>query len=74
MVAQNPPVEDINPKQNPNLAEAQHLIIQAYQKILAAQRGNGTDMQGHAAKAKDLLDEANRELKLAAEARDEKKR
>jgi len=28
-------------------------------------------MRGHAAKAKDLLDQANRELKMAAEAANE---
>lgn len=30
--------------------------------------GAGLDLGGHAAKAKDLLDDANEELKLAAEA------
>ena len=45
---------------------AQHPPDQAYQKIVAAQEANECDMQGHAAKAKDLLDQANRELKAAA--------
>jgi hypothetical protein len=35
---------------------------------VAAQEANEFDMQGHAQKAKNLLDEANKELKLAAEA------
>jgi hypothetical protein len=48
------------------LAAAQRLADQAYQKITAAQEANEWDMQGHAAKAKDLLDQANRELKAAA--------
>ena len=33
-----------------------------------AQQANEWDMDGHAAKAKELLDQVNRELKLAAEA------
>lgn len=66
-VAQKP-VEDVSGKRHPNLAAAQRLSQQAYEKITAAQEANEWDMQGHAAKAKDLLDQANRELKLAAEA------
>ena len=62
-----PPVENVG-KRHPNLAAAQRLCNQAYEKISAAQQANEWDMQGHAAKAKDLLDEANRELKAAAEA------
>jgi hypothetical protein len=34
----------------------------------AAQTANEFDMAGHAAKAKELLDQANNELKQAAEA------
>jgi len=66
-VAQKP-VEDVSGKKHPNLAAAQRLSQQAWEKITAAQQANEWDMQGHAAKAKDLLDEANKELKLAAEA------
>jgi len=66
-VAQKP-VDDISGKKHPNLAAAQRLSQQAWEKISAAQQANEWDMQGHAAKAKDLLDQANRELKLAAEA------
>jgi hypothetical protein len=62
-----PPVDNIG-KRHPNLAAAQRLVTQAAGKITAAQQANEFDMQGHAAKAKDLLDEANRELKAAAEA------
>jgi len=62
------PVEDISGKKHPNLAAAQRLSQQAYEKIITAQHANEWDMQGHAAKAKELLDEVNRELKLAAEA------
>jgi hypothetical protein len=65
-VAQKP-VEDVSGKKHPNLAAAQRLSEQAYNKITAAQEANEWDMQGHAAKAKDLLDQVNKELKLAAE-------
>jgi hypothetical protein len=66
-VAQKP-VEDVSGKKHPNLAAAQRLSEQAFNKITAAQEANEWDMQGHAAKAKDLLDQVNKELKLAAEA------
>ncbi len=63
-----PPVDNINPNRHPNLAAAQRLSTQAYERISAAQTANEWDMAGHAAKAKDLLDQVNRELKAAAEA------
>jgi hypothetical protein len=67
-VAQHPPAENVNPHRHPNIAAAQRLTNQAYQRIVAAQQANEWDMDGHAAKAKDLLDQASRELKQAAEA------
>jgi hypothetical protein len=67
-IAQNPPERNINPGRHPNLAAAQRLTDQAYNKIIAAQQANEWDMDGHAARAKDLLDQANREIKAAAEA------
>lgn len=67
-IAQNGPARNVNPGRHPNLAAAQRLTDQAYQKIIAAQQANEWDMQGHAAKAKDLLDQANNELKQAAQA------
>ena len=66
MLAQRP-VKNVSGKRHPNLAAAQRLVDQAFAKISAAQTANEFDMNGHAAKAKDLLDQANRELKLAAE-------
>lgn len=66
-VAQHP-AQNVNPGRHPNLAAAQRLTEQAYNKIAAAQQANEWDMDGHAARAKDLLDQANRELKAAAEA------
>jgi hypothetical protein len=65
-LAQNP-AEDISPERHPNLAAAQKLIREAYNKIGAAQQANDWDMHGHAKKAKDLLDQAAKELKAAAE-------
>jgi hypothetical protein len=66
--AQRPPAEDINAKHHPNLAAAQRLCRQAYEKIAAGQQANEWDMEGHAAKAKELLDQASNELKASAEA------
>jgi hypothetical protein len=70
-VAQRPK-EDVSPRRHPNLAAAQRLSEQAWQKIVAAQQANEFDMQGHAQKAKELLDQVNRELKMAAEAANHK--
>lgn len=60
------PARNVSGARHPNLAAAQRLSHQAYEKIIAAQQANEWDMQGHAQKAKDLLDQANNELKLAA--------
>jgi hypothetical protein len=61
------PVQNINPHHHPNLAAAQRLSEQAYQKIIAAQEANEWDMEGHAQKAKELLDQVNQQLRLAAD-------
>ena len=61
------PARNINPARHPNLAAAQRFSQQAFERISAAQQANEWDMQGHAAKAKELLDQVSRELKLAAE-------
>ena len=66
------PKRNISGARHPNLAAAQRLSQQAWEKISAAQEANEWDMQGHAKKAKELLDEVNRELKLAAEAANRK--
>lgn len=63
-----PPVQNVSAKRHPNIAAAQRLTDQAYQRIVDAQKANEWDMDGHAAKAKDLLDQANRELRAAATA------
>jgi len=61
------PALNVSPKLHPNIAAAQRLSRQAYNKIVAAQKANEYDMGGHAQKAKELLDQVNEELKLAAE-------
>lgn len=61
------PVENVSKGRHPNIAAAQRLSQQAFEKISAAQQANEWDMQGHAAKAKELLEQVNKELKMAAE-------
>lgn len=61
------PANDINPTRWPNLAEAQHHISQAFDKIDEAQKDNKFKLGDHAEKAKDLLAQASRELKAAAD-------
>jgi hypothetical protein len=60
------PQQNVSGKRHPNLAAAQRLCDQAFEKIQAAQSANEFDMSGHAAKAKDLLEQASKELKQAA--------
>lgn len=72
-VAQKP-AENVSGQKHPNLAAAQRLSEQAFNKITEAQKANEWDMEGHAAKAKDLLDQVNKELKLAAEAANKNKK
>jgi len=62
------PAQNVSAKKHPNIAAAQKLLAQASEKITAAQKANEYDMEGHAAKAKDLIDQAAAELKQAAEA------
>lgn len=65
-LAQTPP-DSVKAARHENLAAAQQLVEQAYQKIVAAQKANHSDLGGHAQKAKELLDQANRELGMAAD-------
>lgn len=64
------PVRDINKSVHPVLAAAQQHVVEANKNVEAAQKDNGYDMKGHAEKARDLLVQANQELKAAAEAAD----
>ena len=61
-------MDNVNAKKHPNLAAAQRLSTQAWEKIIAAQKANEWDMNGHAQKEKELLDQVNTELKAAAQA------
>ncbi len=58
---------DVGPRHG-NLRAAQKFIERAINKITAAQVANEYDMEGHAARAKELLDQAYDEIKLAAQA------
>jgi hypothetical protein len=60
------PETNIDPARHSNLAAAQHHIAEAIEKIDAAQSANKDELGGHAEKAKQLLAEASRELKEAA--------
>jgi len=64
--AQERPIQDVNPDRHPNLAEAQRLCLQAWDKLVEAQHANDWDMHNHAQHAKDLLDQASREIGEAA--------
>ncbi len=60
------PARNVSGRRHPNLAEAQRASAHAFEKIVQAQKANEWDMEGHAQKAKELLEQANSELKLAA--------
>jgi len=62
------PAKNVSIAKHPNLAAAQKLAAQAFDKLEQAQKANEYDMEGHAQKAKELLQTANDEIKLAAEA------
>ena len=72
-IAQGPPVENVG-RRHPNIMAAQRLVDQAYNRIVDAQHANEWDMDGHAQRAKELLDQANRELKAAAQAANHNRR
>jgi hypothetical protein len=67
------PKRNVSAARHPNIAAAQKFSQQAYDKIVEAQQANEWDMQGHAQKAKNLLDQVNNELKQAAEAANKNK-
>ena len=59
------PVNNIS-RRHGKLRAAQGDIIQAYQKIDAAQKDNQDQLGGHAQRAKELLIQADNELRAAA--------
>jgi len=71
-VAQKPK-QNISESRHPNLAAAQRLSEQAWRRVLDAHKANEWDLGGHAQKAKELLDQVNNELKMAAEASNRRK-
>ena len=62
------PEQNIDPDRHGNLAAAQRLVVEAFDRITEAQQDNRYNLGGHAARAKDLLRQANDELRLAADA------
>ncbi len=65
--AQSVPTDHVRGGRHENIAAAQQLIKQAYAKIEAAQRANKDQLGDHAQKAEQLLDQASRELGMAAD-------
>lgn len=68
-VAQAPSVT-VDPSRHGNLAAAQDSVVQAWGHIGDAQRANDSHLAGHAARAKELLSQANMEIQLAADQAD----
>jgi len=60
--------QQVSAERHPNLAAAQDFIQQAIVKLTDAQKANKYDMKGHAARAKELLEQAYHEIWLAAQA------
>jgi hypothetical protein len=61
------PARNVRPVNHPNIAAAQRLSSEAFDRLETAQKANEFDLGGHAQKAKDALKLANDEMKLAAE-------
>ena len=53
---------------HPNLVAAREFVRDAIAKVTAAQQANDYDMQGHAARAKRLMQQAVEEINLAEQA------
>jgi hypothetical protein len=72
-LAQSVPVPYVNIDRyrHGNLAAAQDDIVQAFNRIIDAQHANDGQLGGHAQRAKELLSEANDELRLAADVANE---
>ncbi len=67
--AQAPSVT-VDASRHGNLARAQQSIREAWNSVDLAQRDNDNHLGGHAAKAKELLDQANQEIESAANSAD----
>jgi hypothetical protein len=64
------PYVTVDPQQHGNLAAAQNNIVEAWGSITEAQRANDAHLGGHAARAKELLAQANQEIQLCADQAD----
>lgn len=62
-----PPQLDVDPARHGNLAAAQQLVLNAYNRVSDAQVANDYQLGGHAARAKQLLSEASAEIAMSAE-------
>jgi hypothetical protein len=62
------PEVNTSAKKHPHINAAQQSLVAAAKQITDAQAANEWDMDGHAKKAKELIDQADAELKQAAEA------
>jgi hypothetical protein len=60
------PEINVSEKLHPNIHAAQDLTAQAWDYMSKAQVANDWDMDGHAGKAKSLLEQAADEMKSAA--------
>ena len=61
------PTLNVSPYRHGNIARAQEYSRNAFDAMTQAQQANEFDMGGHAEHAKQLLAQANDEMKLAAE-------
>jgi hypothetical protein len=61
------PRTNVSPYRHGNIARAQEYSRYAFDAMTQAQQSNEFDMGGHAERAKQLLAQANDEMKLAAE-------
>ena len=61
------PTLNVSPYRHGNIARAQEFSRNAFDAMTQAQQANEFDMGGHAERAKQLLAQANDEMKLAAE-------
>jgi hypothetical protein len=68
VLAAQQPMVDIDTDGHGNLSSAQEYVAMAWQRIDRAQKINNYDMGGHAARAKELLEQANTEIRAAADA------
>jgi hypothetical protein len=66
MIFAQAPVVNIGSRHG-NLRAAQSYIVQAFQKLDLAQQDNRYRLGGHAGKAKELLIQADKEIRMAAD-------